>query len=250
MTSTREKRLPISCEPCRIRKIRCTRDSTPCGTCLRRGIPASRCVYAKRHASTASISALPPQPLPISPLSDGNFAESPPHEDLGARVSKLEAMLRAQASPQQQMTTPTLKYSDPNSRQSETDPWSSNPNLNLSASLEDVPRPQGALQTSESGHVRFLPSHSRWSAGLGSSGLETDGASVDTSNGPFPLGESDEKKVSALLAELPPAGLCARLKDVYFESFAPVSSPIFIVNHRTVKHQSRPIKPFCIWSWT
>lgn len=220
MSATRERRLPISCEPCRIRKIRCTRDSTPCATCQRRGIPVSKCVYAKRHASTSSDSVLPVQSLPISPLSD---ADSPPNEDLATRVSRLEGVLRAQTTFHQQLSTPSSSHTDLNPWQRSTEVGSSSIKFNLSATSEELTRPRGTLHTSNSGHVKFIPSSSRWSTGLGSSGLDTNGASVDCSDGPFPVGQSDTNRLIMLLAELPPTRLCARLKDVYFQSFAPVS---------------------------
>jgi Fungal Zn(2)-Cys(6) binuclear cluster domain. len=39
------KRLPIRCEPCRKRKIKCTRGRRPCQTCLRRGLRAADCIF-------------------------------------------------------------------------------------------------------------------------------------------------------------------------------------------------------------
>ncbi|EEP75999.1 predicted protein [Uncinocarpus reesii 1704] len=49
------KRLPVSCEPCRKRKIRCTRNGPPCETCLRRdsGPTAMHLSEAMRRQSPA-----------------------------------------------------------------------------------------------------------------------------------------------------------------------------------------------------
>lgn len=51
----RRKRKPLSCEPCRISKLRCDRRQ-PCATCLRRTGVAS-CVYSQRDNATVSSAA-------------------------------------------------------------------------------------------------------------------------------------------------------------------------------------------------
>ncbi|KAF2174190.1 hypothetical protein M409DRAFT_49053 [Zasmidium cellare ATCC 36951] len=97
MSAPRARRLPVSCEPCRVRKIRCTRDAAPCSTCQRRGV-ADECRYAARprpprHDSNAYTIA------PISPLSSGasNAASGHGSIELADRVRKLEQLLQAQS---------------------------------------------------------------------------------------------------------------------------------------------------------
>jgi hypothetical protein len=102
MSTGRSRRLPISCEPCRVRKIRCPRDATPCGSCRRRGVSAAACQYAKRTPVMRPRS--PPQStvqeLP-SPLTDTRSLDMPSSEnaDLASRVRKLEQLLLLTVSP-------------------------------------------------------------------------------------------------------------------------------------------------------
>lgn len=219
MANAHNRRLPISCEPCRVRKIRCPRDSTPCGTCLRRGIAASQCVYAKRLSMPPSSLFYSRPSGPISPVSTEKSSTSSNNADLAERVRKLEQMLQSQITSQpliESLATPksnSAKTPDTDHRRGDA---------------HAKPRPyqlRGSLRTSESGHVRFVPDGSQWSSVLGptlNTSLEFDNAVADTSNGPFPFGQSDRHSLQELLARLPPVRLCRELKDVYFDSFSPV----------------------------
>jgi hypothetical protein len=203
----RQKRLPISCDPCRIRKIRCSqpRGPPPCPTCVRRGLQ-SRCRYAYRHQTTSP--ALAPQDVPLSPVSEQTALDTErplSNPSLVARVANLEALVQAQAK-----VTATATQAH---------------HANLSST-----RVRGALMTSELGHVRFAPSvisSSRFQA-IPDPQLATC-RSIDLSAGPWPLGKS-QTTASHLLVDLPSRQHCKRLKDVYFESFASVSQDQIIAD--------------------
>jgi hypothetical protein len=71
-------RQPVSCEPCRKRKIKCSRTRPPCSTCQRRGCPTS-CIYVGH------------------PLTYGESSSSGVgNEELLVRISNLENMLKKQ----------------------------------------------------------------------------------------------------------------------------------------------------------
>ncbi|KAG5759588.1 hypothetical protein H9Q69_014254 [Fusarium xylarioides] len=80
------RRMPLSCEPCRRRKIKCPRNNsrgrTPCDTCVRRGIPDNECIYLRDQSSRRN-------------------AQMPRHADnsaLVARIDRLEELLRQSVS--------------------------------------------------------------------------------------------------------------------------------------------------------
>lgn len=51
----RRHKIPLACEPCRVRKSRCNGCKPICSTCERRGLPLDRCVYKiEQNARTAS----------------------------------------------------------------------------------------------------------------------------------------------------------------------------------------------------
>jgi len=143
MHNSRQKRMPINCELCRIRKIRCSRDGIPCGTCKRRGVPSANCVFAQRPSRDPVQSNLEPT-MPLSPISAIRSPRQAPDEDLVARITRIERMLANQQRQPQDLTV-DFPASDNNG---------TSPN---SVSTDGVPGSQGALQTSASGHVRFVP---------------------------------------------------------------------------------------------
>ena len=85
MASSRStgKRLPISCQACRTRKIRCSRDGRPCQTCVRRGLGAEDCIYLGQPRLSAEQS---------SP------GDSAVQNELLARIRNLEGLLQKQMS--------------------------------------------------------------------------------------------------------------------------------------------------------
>lgn len=190
----RQKRLPISCEPCRNRKIRCSRPRgpPPCETCVHRSLTSS-CVYA--HRGDVPSPTHPPQPP--TPLSErSTSASSLSGENLTARVARLEALVRV-----------------PNA--SEPEPPNPRP-------LTAPAKTKGALSFSNSGHVRFVP----WPLYPDSSQpschpQQAATSSIDLSCGPYPVGDKHLDKQDLLLL-LPPRTHCTLLKNVFFESFGSV----------------------------
>lgn len=196
----RQKRLPISCEPCRIRKIRCSRPRgpPPCETCVRRAL-VSDCTYAGRGAATSSPARPCPPPTPPSEQSTTSKTSPPPGESLLARVARLEALLQAQAQDADEQTPPTVR-----------------------PGLPSPTNDKGLLAYSESGHVRFIasplpPDHAQPL----SNPQQATAGSIDLSDGPYPLGM---KQVAThdLLLDLPARNHCQLLKSVFFDSFASV----------------------------
>ncbi|ODV90246.1 hypothetical protein CANCADRAFT_25585, partial [Tortispora caseinolytica NRRL Y-17796] len=43
----RRNRIPVSCAPCRLRKLKCDRSRPNCGSCMRRGI-IDLCIYEEK----------------------------------------------------------------------------------------------------------------------------------------------------------------------------------------------------------
>jgi hypothetical protein len=83
---------------------------------------------------------------------------------------------------------------------------------------------RGTLLTDELGHVRFVPhliSSSKFQTI--SDPQQATCRIINLSAGLWPLGKS-QTKASHLLVDFPPRQHCKRLKDIYFESFASVSS--------------------------
>jgi hypothetical protein len=199
MSSGRARRLPVSCEPCRLRKIRCPRDATPCGTCRRRGVSAQACQYAKR---TPTHSALSPY---ARSSSQPAYADSAHNTDLAARVRKLEQLLQTAVAPETRGGAPST--STPPSHQSYD---------YLSPASEALPSLEtlgGTLHTTEAGHQRFVPQSMFWSPDQAQR-IETASASSCS----FGLARCVD--ANQLLAVLPPRRACQELVNVYFASFA------------------------------
>lgn len=198
------RRLPLSCENCRQRKIRCINSgyNAPCDTCSRRGY-ASRCRFRRQDPYETA-------------------ARSPD----ATNVSSLEELLRQNIA----VTTALLGQQN----EARLPSPNSSPPVSQNA-IEDrpanpIPQQPGRLVVSPSNHVRFIPSN-----GLGDSDL-IDAMQGTTSGCPtgFPFFEqaganavSDE-----LLDMLPPLPQLEELKAVYFNVF----SPIFHILHDPTFH--------------
>lgn len=201
------RRLPVSCEPCRTRKIRCSRDNPPCGTCIRRRIPPEQCVYKNSRQSQQ-----PPD------NSSGSNPAGQSTAELIARIERLEHSLQTKNQLQPPCPPPSVPQLGPE------------PVATFATGTNDTTGTTGTTGTlisSASGHVRFLPITSSWRvfhrASQGHSFPDQDSAVIDTPSGPYPFGEHDAENRPNLLAKLPPAEYCDQLKDQYFRSFAPVS---------------------------
>ena len=223
------RRIPISCEPCRVRKIRCPRDAPPCSTCVRRRIPVEQCVYSSDRQSRSHQQSGPsPSKRPrlqndTSAGDDSQVFETQPdrpalnetNASLVSRIEHLKRLLHAQG--QRSNTTPSR-------------PRVSEPAHSLEDSQTQTPTPfaTGTLIPSTSGHVRFLPFSSSWRlvhrASHGVPFPDRESAVTDTPSGPFPFGEHEAENRPNLLAKLPPIEYCDQLKNLYFQSLAPVSS--------------------------
>ena len=201
MASGRGTRQPISCEPCRVRKIKCARDAIPCSTCIRRRIPSTECVYmgtqhplpSTKPRFLASPTTLQPNGSPVTASHDV--------ASLVERVQKLEAIIAGQAEP-------NLGFQN-----------------SVSRPLDDTQQfQQGTLRTSASGHVRYYPHCYAWEAGHDSAPRPaTDVNDLGSpKGGPFPLWESGRSTLHDLLSNLPPSRLCMELRDIYFSSYASV----------------------------
>lgn len=255
MSESRKRRLPISCElspsaytfrytvaitdyldrtgePCRIRKIRCPRDAAPCGTCLKRGIPDSQCVFAQRPSMRSSQSyhrdVEPISPVTTNDQSSSSSTSNHP-ADLTDRVRRLERLLELQMNQNAQglerREEERSPYMQPDAGEDNDPP---EVDAALLSKFTEPGEPPGQLHTSTSGYVRYLPHSSRFDAFLDNSTVtgrpsRIQGQVTDVSDGPTPFGKLSKQFVEDVIDKLPPARLCAKLKNVYFDSFAPVS---------------------------
>ncbi|KAL4739216.1 hypothetical protein BDV11DRAFT_215352 [Aspergillus similis] len=201
------KRVPLSCENCRQRKIRCITSSyqAPCDTCLRRGY-ASSCRFRRQDSDDPRV----------------------PGSERLVDVSALENLLRQNIA----VTTALLSKRNETRLPSPDSSPSSLPHVDAvehSVTPEPV-RQSGRLVTTPSNHVRFVPSN-----GLDDSDLidAMHGPTPDCSTG-FPFFElSRPGGVSGeLLDMLPPLPQVEELKSVYFKVF----SPLFHVLHDPTFH--------------
>jgi hypothetical protein len=221
----RSVRQPVSCEPCRKRKIRCGRTSPPCDTCRRRGCVDS-CVYKKtRDEMPSSVSAAP-------------------NEELLNRISNLENLLRKQTEDQipnsacGQLTSPMLSPPMEYNRPIEPSPFPGSFNsespLQISYSTESTEstsaRRLGILTTSPTGNVRYEAKSSQWTSVLANTGFSNMTPTLDDSEDSgigsgFPFTSSPLPSTVELLALLPPMQQCNYLKETYFVVFSPVIYP-------------------------
>lgn len=216
MASSRStgKRLPISCQACRTRKIRCSRDGRPCQTCVRRGLGAEDCIYLGQPRLSAEQSP----------------GDSIVQNELLARIRNLEALLQKQMN--SQTGTPTggavspLGGTSAAGSFSEPDVSSGLEWESLGPMMDNV----GSLHTSPSGHVRYVPLASQWESLVVKSSaaecLRTADADIaeDDDDLQIPLARNGSISRAELLAALPPGRYCDTLKDIYFQVFSTVCS--------------------------
>lgn len=151
----------------------------------------------KRYTIHQILSPAPQYALysPVSGRSAPNPSASLSNEDLTMRVANLEALIQAEAV---NAHVPSTRLNQP------------------------APRMKRVLSTSDLGHIRFISS----TASSGSTRPVSDpqqatSRSIDVSAGPYPLGKK-HNEVHSLFVHLPSRIHCRHLKEVYFESFAPV----------------------------
>ncbi|KAH7355451.1 hypothetical protein BKA65DRAFT_498437 [Rhexocercosporidium sp. MPI-PUGE-AT-0058] len=214
-------RQPISCEPCRHRKIKCSRTRPACDTCRRRGF-VNRCVYKGSQGNDT-----------LLPHSSSN-------DELLIRINNLEQLLR-------QNTDISLRPpSDGQINNSVTSPFENGQNSQLSPdSLLSEPSSQpagfseqptstgyGVLTSTPEGNVRYEPRTSQWTSVLANTGLSIAAPSLDDPNDPgissgFPFDSSVASSIDEILFILPPMQQCDYLKKQYFSVF----SPLFHILH-------------------
>jgi hypothetical protein len=210
MSNGRRNRLPVSCEPCRKRKIRCSRDNPPCATCVRRRLRPSQCIYVCQNSQNQSIE------LPVSSVS----ASSVQSNELVTRVAKLEQLLQEQQTLRDNLRTaasPIWDYPSVSNRE-----YSCVDN-HLNQPIIENSRSHDRLINLASGHLRYIPFAWTMSPTNDASGeLDSAALSIDTSPWPTPLNLGRDQGVRELLALLPPAVYCTSIKNAFFESFTPV----------------------------
>lgn len=186
-------RQPLSCENCRRRKIKCSGDSVPCNTCVKRGHRHS-CYFKKLT---------------------NNSQTMPNTMELLDRIRKLEDRLErhnslsSQNSQEPEQTGSARTYSVSDNLGSES---------LLSISSPQQPR---TIITSPSGHQHVSPDSliSAENALSNSASLVPD--SPSSAGFPFTMEVSNSRE--ALLDNLPPLSQCSVLKNVFFTVFSPVS---------------------------
>lgn len=198
-------RQPVSCAPCRQRKIRCSRNGSPCDACRRRKC-AHDCHYqqmtrerrpSQSHQSTSTQSPnnVDRESVPLSCLSGGSDGTAASAADLDG----LDAMSFSNHA------------NGPSDRASKTRSMS------------------GALHKSKDGYIRFAPAQSHLHTLLESraEGMSSRGDNHDSDElAGFPFGQTPMARAE-LIAALPAARQCTNLKDVYFKVFSPVGFPLW-----------------------
>jgi hypothetical protein len=212
-------RQPVSCEPCRRRKIKCSRTRPPCDTCSRRGLPES-CVYKGTRDE-------PLRPLPV-----------PPNEELLNRINHLETLLLKHTgaqvpTPNARMTSPMISPPTKSTQMFHPSPESfisdnSSPRTLISERSTSRGMGVGVLTTSPNGNVRYEPKSSQWSSVLANTALSIATPSLDDQDDSslvtgFPFTSAPISSVDELISMLPPMQQCDYLKDRYFAVFSPVS---------------------------
>lgn len=188
-------RQPVSCEPCRQRKIKCSRTCPPCDSCRRRRLTDS-CHYIRNRESNNG--------------SGNELIEE--NQRLLARINSLEETLRRQN---------ITGLGDISDRSLLSPPTEVQPLTATSSSL------RGELITSTAGHISYVPRTSQWTSVLANTSLvapvlpDSIEEGIATEIG-FPVDETSGLSAEDLIAILPPSQQTEYLKDTYFNVFSPV----------------------------
>lgn len=231
MPAPANRRMPLSCEPCRERKIRCPRNSTnpkgPCETCIRRGIHPADCIYLRDLQPRRQV-------LRQKETQEASNAE------LLARIRNLEELLSQHVvDAGNSMQGRNLVSVEENGLQSPESIPQTNSSLtsgsnavdledgNFSQSTpESIASSCGMLTRSRSGHERYEPLSSKWSSILKDNAITSD-LKADLDGGQaesdFPI-TSGNARIQDMVSRLPPVSHCDALVKVYFDVFAPVST--------------------------
>jgi hypothetical protein len=216
-------RQPVSCEPCRRRKIKCSKTIAPCDTCRRRGC-ADHCIYKGSRDESSSITSIAP------------------NRELLDRISNLETLLKkhtgahipfstSDATHTSTMLSPPMEYAQPfhTSPGSFTSENSSHHSYSPDRSAGGS-HGVGVLASSLNGNVRYEPRSSQWTSVLANTKLSTTTPSLEDQDDPSVLASgfpfiSSIPSMDELLSVLPPMQQCDYLKNTYFTVFSPVSCP-------------------------
>ncbi|RKL41545.1 hypothetical protein BFJ72_g5437 [Fusarium proliferatum] len=257
-TTPSNRRMPLSCEPCRRRKIKCPRNNSrgraPCETCVRRGVPVNECIYLRDQSSLRNV---------LLPRHADNSA-------LVARIDRLEELLRQsvssagpeprtphtgleleeeqEAGPGQEQAADFL--SPESTLQQSATTWSSTQSDSSLTQPHTAMPPVGVIIRYESGHERFESVSSQLSPMIQNNpvvvGVKTDMAENICGSMPFSMNNSS---IADLLELLPPASYCEQLKKLYFDTFAPLfhilHDPTFEIDY--LRFQSDPEKVSLPW---
>ncbi|KAJ5343682.1 uncharacterized protein N7506_003506 [Penicillium brevicompactum] len=208
------KRLPLSCENCRRRKIRCLGSGVPCDTCRKRGV-ASSCQF-KRD--------IEPNPQPRETNSD----------ILLQRISDLESLLirnieltSNSSNHDHALRSPISQHDIPSSHdgpsQNPTSSYSDDhvfDNSDMGPESDEV----GSIVTSSSGHVRYVPYSTSCDSDVFHS-LQSR-SQVESSSSVF-LSTEGIPSTQVLIDMLPPFRHC----DELITTFLNVFSPLFHILH-------------------
>ncbi|KAH7411512.1 hypothetical protein BKA64DRAFT_663617 [Cadophora sp. MPI-SDFR-AT-0126] len=215
-------RQPLSCEPCRRRKIKCSRTRPICDTCRRRGC-THKCVY--KGSGDAE------EPLPQNALSN----------ELLERISNLEQLLRQHTNSSASNRTSdeqinnSIQSRPDISQASQLSPESlvSEPSTGPSfASAQSSSNGFGVLTSTPEGYVRYEPRTSQWISVLANTTLSIATPNLHEQDEPtissgFPFSTSPVISLDEILLILPPMQQCDYLKNQYFRVF----SPLFHILH-------------------
>lgn len=212
-------RQPVSCEPCRHRKIKCSRTRPFCDTCRRRGC-VNRCVYKGTRDT------------------DVTLPQSSSNAELLNRINNLEQLLR-------QHTNVTAGGNDGQLSDSIPSPLDSGQNSQLSPeSLESEPSYRSAvfsrhssstghgfLTSTPEGNLRYEPRTSQWTSVLANTNLSIATPSLEDQDSTgmsfgFPFEASAVSTIDEIQLTIPPMQQCDYLKNQYFAVFSPVRVPI------------------------
>ncbi|KIY01443.1 uncharacterized protein Z520_02995 [Fonsecaea multimorphosa CBS 102226] len=209
----RQPRVPLSCENCRKRKIKCSGERPFCDTCARRGF-SHTCFYLRQNVQAAAGSS---------------------SDEVLQRVRRVESLLERQVYLLEQQHEPS-----PKSHESNQDILSHHPPSSVNSSpwteVEVAPSDAatstivGTVLVSEGGYERFVP-------GLASSDADAVNELIQSASAPpmsssFPFSSEALATRRALLEVLPPGRQCDELKDKFFEVF----SPLFHILHDPTFH--------------
>ncbi|KAI9039877.1 Zn(II)2Cys6 transcription factor [Aspergillus affinis] len=214
---TMSKRLPLSCENCRQRKIRCFGSGVPCNTCLKRGV-ASTCQFKRNVEQNQQRERLEAtQDLLLRRISE--------LEDL--LLKNIELVSTSNARPNEALRSPASQNDLPRALDDRTD--RAVPNLTDTSRLTRISAGSqhphiGTVVESPSGHVRYIPHGTGRDQDVFHS-LQGQSQSDSVSSVSL-FGETFPSRQS-LLDTLPPFRHCDELLATFNEVF----SPLFHILH-------------------